>query len=755
MPATSIFTRINSSISRIMCVVASALLFATACSNTTVKPQKQTVKADVAIKIDDPVLRRITAVTDRFELEASGKFKGGTFAVRDKTLKFQPGTTFKLKLTLPITDPSVISTKYATGELITSAPIAVGGIPAPEKLVLEKGKVSGELDLVRTIGIFIFNVLEDQNVNSEGGGDWKDALDQLQIVRSSLHMRPGSTLDLGKQHVHVGKDSSLTFENLIVDSAFNYTGKCVLDVNFEKDCTYHGEKIDIDFNGGEMLVNFDATRSNRVVTLEAPANQKKIKLLGCVYRFGKDKKSEAKADTVLLSEKKFVWQKTEGTDKPAIHFASDMTLQKTVLHIQNTKLDLLANFPTSVPAILNINREEDGLMHTDFNTPKLVPAATADITLHRANEVVNVKLQDALVGPIDLTKFGDLQLSLANGVAKLQEISWGTDKHGFKLDTSGGSTVEITKGMSMDFVKGQSGMTFVLPMTLKLGNAKLHGSAMRLGLSKLNGSMVLKVDKAVDLDGKINFSIAESNLFGSNRADVTVNGLDITSANGESDVKLKNCSVVLPVEALKDEIDAHLPEDKVYPINKVMLAERKWRYKNAFVESISLKDPRLEKVDIVSPGVAKFTVSGDAEAKGTIEKGGILSVVKGPAKWEKRPWSASARLTGTGTVEYQILAHNALNDTELKYGVKMDLPLPEDIDLDWSKVNDGLLQGAERKAVVHSIASLKPLHLEFLDKSVKLFPNGAKNFKNLKLKNLKTHPVASGMQLDFNADAVF
>ncbi len=740
---------------QLLVLMSCALLCSGAC--TEVKPiQKQTVKADINVKVDDPVVRKITEITDRLDLEASGKFKGGTFLVRDKTLRFEPDTTFKLILTLPITDPSVISTKYATGELITSKPISVNGIPAPEKLVLSKGKVTADVDLVRTIGIFLLNVLENQDVNSDEGGDWKKAFEQLVITKSALELRPDSTMELGKQHVHIGKNSTLTFKNLAVDSNFNYQGQCVVDINFANQCTYHGTKVDIDFNGGSMLVVLDAKRLNRVVTLSSPGKQKLIRLTDCIYRFGKEKKSSAHADVVLLDEKQFSWQKTEGTDKPAIHFASDMTLQKTKLHILNTKLDLLADFPSSVPANLEINRKEDGLMETNFGTPKLVPAATADITLHRVNTEINVKLADALVGPIAITKFGDLQLSLANGTAKLQELSWGTGERGFKLVTKGGSTLSITKGMSMDLVKDQEGVSCTLPMTLKLGTATLNGATMKLKLSNLKGNMVLNVDKGVNVDGKIDFSIAESNLFGSNKTDVLVNGLNVESGNnGQSIVHLKNCCVVVPTIALKEQIDDHLPDDKVYPINKTMLAERKWRYRNAVVESITLHDPRLDKIAMTSPGQASFTASGDADANGTIEKGGLLSIIKGPSKWEQRPWTASARLTGTGVVKYRIMPHDSLAASELEYDVTMDLPLPDDIDLDWSKVNDGMLENAERNAVVKSIQKLKPLHLEFLNKDIKLFPNGSKNLRALKLKNLKTKPVTNGLQLDFTADATF
>ena len=743
----------NTHIFRQIVTLIASMLLVHGCAE--IKPQKQTVKADVRIKVEDPVVRRITAITDRFDLEASGKFKGGSFMVRDKTMKFAPDTTFTLKLTLPIDDPNIISTKGATGELTTSQPISVNGIPAPEKLILKKGTVTGDVDIVRTIGIFIFNVLEHQDVAAEGGGDWKKAFAELTINKSSLEMRPNSTMELGKQHVHIGKNSRLTFKDLIVDSDFNYTGQCIVDVNFADQNTYRGTKIDLDFNGGSMLINFNAKRQNGVVTLTAPGQQKPIRLTDCIYRFGREKKSNAHAEVVLLNEKRFVWQKTEGTDKPAIHFSSDMVLQKTILHILNTKLNLLANFPSSVPAKLDIDRKEEGLMETNFNTPNLVPAANADITMHRQTEDVNVKLADALVGPISITKFGDLQLSLANGNAKLRQISWGSDDHGFTLDTSGGSTLSITKGMSMDLVKDQEGITCTLPMTLKLGQAKLSSNAMKLGLSNLNGNMILKIDKGVDLDGKINFSVANSNLFGSNKTDVTVNGLSVESKNGSSRAQLRNCSVVIPTAALKDQIEEHLPDDKVFPVNKTMLAERKWRYRNAVVSDITLHDPRLDQIEMTSPGVAKFTASGDADAKGTIEKGGILSVIKGPAKWEKRPWSASARLVGTGVVNYKILANNSLSNSELDYSASIDLPLPDDIDLDWSQVNDGLLEKAERNAVVKSIQKIKPLHLEFNDKKVKLFPNGKKNFDALKLKNLTTRPVTAGLQLNFNADATF
>jgi hypothetical protein len=267
--------------------------------------------------------------------------------------------------------------------------------------------------------------------------------------------------------------------------------------------------------------------------------------------------------------------------------------------------------------------------------------------------------------------------------------------------------------------------------------------------------MILTIDKGVDLDGKINFSVANSNIFGSNKTDVSVNGLSVESKNGRSSAQLKSCCIVIPVAALKEQIEEHLPDDKVYPINKTMLAERKWRYKNAVVESITLHNPRLDKIEMTSAGVAKFTASGDADAKGTIEKGGLLSIVKGPSKWEQRPWTASAHMVGSGIVNYKIVANNSLSNSELDYSVSMDLPLPDDIDLDWSQVNDGLLEKAERNAVVKSIQKLKPLHLEFLNKKVKLFPNGRKNFNALKLKDLKSKPVAAGLELDFNANAVF
>src|ERR1700712_4532289 len=103
-------------------------------------------------------------------------------------------------------------------------------------------------------------------------------------------------------------------------------------------------------------------------------------------------------------------------------------------------------------------------------------------------------------------------------------------------------------------------------MTLKLGQAKRSSSTMKLGLTNLNGNMVVTIDKGVDLDGKINFSVANSNLFGSDRTDVSVNGLSVASKNGNSSAQLKNCCIVIPLAALKEQTEEHLPDDKVFPI---------------------------------------------------------------------------------------------------------------------------------------------------------------------------------------------
>ncbi len=117
--------------------------------------QQEVVPAALCIEVTDPVFRRITEVTDTFQISASGNFHPGTTLIRGLPVNVPPDTSFQLELTLPIKDPSKIETAGAVGSIVMNKQISIAGAPLPQKVVLEDGKASGRIDLIRLLGVYI------------------------------------------------------------------------------------------------------------------------------------------------------------------------------------------------------------------------------------------------------------------------------------------------------------------------------------------------------------------------------------------------------------------------------------------------------------------------------------------------------------------------------------------------------------------------------------------------------------------------
>jgi hypothetical protein len=312
--------------------------------------------------------------------------------------------------------------------------------------------------------------------------------------------------------------------------------------------------------------------------------------------------------------------------------------------------------------------------------------------------------------------------------------------------------------MALAFSKEHGEFHGTIPLSVKLGKADLAGSLGDLKLNNVTGQILIEVDKEVVLDSDIDFSIVESALLGSNRADVKVRGLTLVSKNGAGFARLKKCSIVLPDKTLITEIRDQLPGEKDFAVHQVIFDARRWRYKNAIINKVTVRKLLLENARVISSNQANFRVSGDVEVDGTVDKGGILAVIDRPTSWQSRPWQASAPLTGTGTVQYKFIPNKALAGSELDYDLAMQLPLPEDINLDWSQVGTGVLAKAERAVIVSHLKKITPFQgtrsipLKFKGK-LALFAKSNKAFRSIKVIELTTKPCPGGTQMDFVAEA--
>jgi len=720
-------------------------------------PSKQQIATNFTIQIKDPVIKDLAAVTEVFEIDASGEFNAGNYMIENTPLKIDEGTKFKIQLSLPIKNPSTINIGTAAGMLWTSHPLQARGAPLPKLTKIQGGRVTAEIDLIPTLGTFLCNMLQHQVLASADAGDVKTMIKSMDIDQVVLSLRPGAILRWGDEYVHVLPKSKVELLDLTVDQNLNYAGQCLLDLNFSDGFCRLGERFDCTFAGGSAKILLMATRANSVMTLSLADPRQKLALTNCVYRFGKNALSTAHCANSLISLKELHWQEKEQSGRPTLHLNASMDLSKTIFEIRHPKYSLWAQFRGNVPAFVELDRGES-IHRTDFLTVRDTLAETARIEITRPTTEISLLLNHVSVGPISFSKTGDLEFSLETGTAGLQEFKWTSKGRSFRLTTAAPSTLSITSGMALALSKQHGEFRGSFPLSVKLGNATLDGSAGALKLSDLNGQLLIEVDKEVKVDGDADFSINESEFLGKNRADVKVRGLALITKNGQGMAKLKDCSIVLPQTALISQIREQLPAKSVFNVHEIVLGERKWRYKNALIERVIISNLDLQNLSFTRTNQAAFTVAGDVEVQGTVDKGGILAVINRPTEWQNRPWLASARLTGTGTVSYKFLPKQALADSAIDYHLALRLPVPDQISLDWSRMGSGLLEKAEKAMIVRHLQGSAAFQgrgeipLKF-DGQFDLFSKGSRGLKSIKVRSLTTKPCSEGTEMDFVAEA--
>lgn len=122
----------------------------TSCGGAT----KQVIDSPLEVKIINPNFKRITNITENLDIKATGKFRAGTFYFRDTPIVIPKGTSFELSLKTPIDDPSVISTKNATGTFKTSNQIEYGSVAIPKSLEIKSGKLEVYMDFAKCLSAF-------------------------------------------------------------------------------------------------------------------------------------------------------------------------------------------------------------------------------------------------------------------------------------------------------------------------------------------------------------------------------------------------------------------------------------------------------------------------------------------------------------------------------------------------------------------------------------------------------------------------
>jgi len=724
------------------------------CTKSILPPQKQSISAIANVNVTDPVLRNITAATQNVELKASGEFKPGTYAIKNVPVRIDPNTKFTLDLSVAIDNPTVLSTENADGKLCTTVPLVIKGVSLPQCIILHHGTVSGDVDLAHTLGAFMLNVLTNQNYDANNSDDTRKIIQTLHVDSATLSLRPDSFIKFGKKSIHVGKDSSIELTNLILDNNFNYQGNALFRLNFLKDSKWIGERCDVDFNGGHTTMKLSAQRVNKAMTLTLQEKHQTATLNDCVLRWGKNKRSSTHSTRCVMAMEELKLHRAEDNPDAALHLLATMNMENTHLDLITDTQETIAQFPGTVPCQLQVDIDENQHRSTQFATHTTEIASTARININRPTTNLSIYLDNTRVGPISVDKMGEMNFSLDKGTAKLRQLDWSTAKRTFTLATAGTSTLSLPNGMALSVNGKPGGAKMSLPIALKLGNAVLKGAKSELKLSKLDGTMLVTIDPDVRISSDMDFSFEKFAVVDGRKADVKARGFNLQAQKGHAVAQIKTCEIDWPQGALGNAVRTQMPKNKVFEPHKT-INDQKWRYRNAVIEKVTLTNLNIDHLQSQGVNGVDFTVSGDVLVNGTIEKGGLLSAIthQESSHWETRPWSASGHCTGNGKATYKLIPGDSLASSFVNYSVKMQLPIPDDVELDWSQVSRALIGGAEKSIILGYMKKLDiPLNY---DGKLNIGDAADPEYKNVKISHLESQPSDKGTKMTFAAEAIF
>ncbi len=721
------------------------------CGGKQAASTEQKIDINYQVKIEDPDIKRLTTVTQVVDISASGNFAAGTYMVKNSLVSIPPNTKFQLKLRLPIDNPDVVSTANATGTLSTNNQISFNTLPIPKVIDLDKGTVSGDVDLARSVGAFFINLIQVGSIS----GDMKEMINSIKIEKLALELRPGSTMYLGKKSLHIGPNSQVQLVNADFDSDLNYVGTCKIDINFAKDCKWIGEKVDCEFDGGKMQSQFRAQKFPNRLVLTLPESvtaeeNKPVVLENCTMRFGKNKRSVAVAKSCVGVVKEFSWQQVKGEEHPTLHLVSTMDMTGTNLHLKTDIHQTIGYFPGRVPGKLVANIKKES-RETYFETTGNAHAETGKIIIEKKNTKLVLSLENVTVGPAAYAKEGALKFSLEGGVANIRQLDWQAQASHFSLKCGSGSTLTLPAEMLLEKPDASSGTALNLPLKLKLGNATLKTGAHSIDLANLDGVILIDVSKEIQLKSDLSFGLQKLTILDGYDAKVSAKGLDLTVLNGKTNVVLKHCAIIVPDEPLKDAIKKRIPSTVELKLHRVIKEDKTWRYQNAIAENVKITNLVVEDMKAKGSSALTFTASGDVYLDGTVDKSGI---VFNKHEFKTKPWNLSGHVTGEGVVTYKFAKKkgDSSDDDQLHYEMSMDVKMPDDMKLDWSEVAGGILKMAEKKVILGRLKKIDiPLKHEG---DINIIAKEAPAWKSLSISQVSIKDAPNGgTQIEFQAEA--
>ncbi len=796
-------------------LIAFAICLAqTGCGGCTTT--RQSVPAEISVKISDPTFQRLAAITGHVEIEAEGKLKAGRYSFRNFPLEIPANASFTIALNLPVTNSTNISTGQANGQLTTTKTLFVAGVQMPQTLSIESGKASADVDLGRTIAAFLLQLLQ-QKESETATSNVKDLLDDLVIKKATFVLKSGQLLEMKTLQGEIGDKSVVAFENIQCDEQLNYTGLCRANLNLKNFVCRSGAdsgsknhhalpepntgeprrqteqpggvakvKRKTESDGGTDPITKNTSpaeteRQNSALEIKAASASIAMTFTAqrlrdiLTMRWNPDTKTDSPSRIELskfqctlhngiIAGDKCTLQianckVTKHIDQEPVDFAlnGDVHVERASLRSQTAGRNFSALLPEMTDARITMNRADSA---EDFSivTKEGIHARNVQWQIRRPESTIEFTFADAATGPVTISGTEGLTVVLQKGTVVPTRFSW--QSHGRTVTASlQNSSMTLNRDVHFDLRESEGLQLDTLPLTVNASSIEVKSGEQELIFRKVKGNAAFKITgDRIDLHSALTVSVdTPQNPPGLQGVPLTIGGVDLTGSKTTMHATLRECRLILPCSRIVDTIKSELPAQRKFDIHKSILADRRWRYRNLSVDEVEIDHPSISNIKFSADN--KVTVSGETDIKaiGTVERL-QLSLTRFKGEWRQHPWSATGHINGAGQVSYKILPRKSLADSALEYELELKLQVPENLKVDWSQVAGDTLGKTEQAlmgAVIKHAAHFAPDDGIPINQSgtIALFPHAQRQLKKVQLSTFKTQLCKDNLFIIFSAEA--
>lgn len=746
---------------------------------------------DYTVHIKDQVFQQLARLTDRVDLTASGTFRAGSYVISGIPVRVTEGTHFTLEIKLPVNGATDINLKDAVGSLSVDHPITVLNLPTPNKIALNHGSVAADVDFARVISTFMLNSLQSFSDASIPDATGK-MLETCEIEQASFFIKPGSELNQENFSCRFNAGSSLSLAHLRLSKDSNYSGKCTANINISTLATQDPEqsrkfnckdsKVVLTLNVSKLgqrltLVNDEPSKVSHVTHVSAVAtgasaaskvtstsaynhatennkndNNDSGDSFAAESAHIEDLKGTINVKNVRLPLDRFDFERSDLNKRPNFSFDGNLSVSDAALKLNHNKTTVSLLVPQLTRAPISYSR--NGVTTTYKFQADDVEADDITMAITRPKASIDFRLNKMKLQTIELNRKEGMQVAFAKGYAEpLSAKISRSNNNALLLKFSPGTTFSMENFNASGKETSESVNVRKVPITVKSADLTISEGANHIECENLTGNLVVSItDQAAQVDGKFRTRVtSDSNTLGITGARALIDQLELHQRDQHTVVDFKDCKLIIPIRDLEIAINKQLPAQRVIQVNKLILDQRRWRYRNMVLTDVTVIKPKMSQLAVTSP--SQFEAGGDAEllAKGTIERFELRQ-----NKWHSHPWSVRAHLEGKSKVSATFIPGITLADSTISYSAKCRLPMPDDITIDWSGVAGDMLGLLEQRMVKSAIRHVKvivgpdgvPIDM---DGKIKPFENtGNKRLKQIKVRDFKMSPSQEGLCVTLN-----